>query len=329
MRPIGRYPIVSLQGARIEARRRLAEYTLGKTTPPAITFGDAVGRFLEAAEKRNKPRTVRDYRRLLKRHFPFAATRLADISPADVVRRIERLSSTPAEQNHAFVAAQVFFRFAVRQHWLDRSPCERMTLPNRAAARDRVLTDNEIKAVWNAAEAFGFPFGTIIQLCILTGQRRSEIARLRRDYLDLNAKIVTLLPAETKNSRQHTFPLGAMAAAIIEKLDYSSPYLFPARREFRSGTPAFVYNAWSKDKRNFDLACAIAHWTLHDLRRTFSTNLAALNTPPHLLERLLNHSAGTISGVSAIYNRFQYIDEMRTAMEKWEQKLFKLLNAPP
>ena len=215
----------------------------------------------------------------------------------------------------------------MRQHWLDRSPCERMTLPNRPATRDRLLADNEIKAVWNAAEAFGFPFGTIIQLCILTGQRRSEIARLRRDYLDLNAKIVTLPPEETKNSRQHAFPLGAMAAAIIEKLDHSSPHLFPARREFRSGTPAFVYNAWSKDKRNFDLTCAIPHWTLHDLRRTFSTNLAALNTPPHVLERLLNHSAGTISGVSAIYNRFRYIDEMRAAMELWEAKLTRLLDA--
>lgn len=87
-----------------------------------------------------------------------------------------------------------------------------------------------------------------------------------------------------------------------------------------------MYNAWSKDKHNLDLTCAIAHWTLHDLRRTFSTNLAALNTPPHVLERLLNHSAGTISGVSAIYNRFQYIAEMRAAIEKWEAKLPRLLD---
>ena len=143
-----------------------------------------------------------------------------------------------------------------------------MTLPNRVATRDRLLADSEIKAVWNAAEAFGFPFGTIIQLCILTGQRRSEIARLRWDCLDLDAKIVTLPPEETKNSRQHKFLLAAMVAAIIEKLDHSSPYLFLARREFRTGTPAFVYNAWSKDKHNLDLTCAIPRWTLHDLRRT-------------------------------------------------------------
>lgn len=322
---IGRYPALTLQLARGEARRRLAEYTLGKTTLAPIAFDDAVAQFLATAEKRNKPRTVRDYRRLLTRHFPFGKTRLADVTPVDVQRRLQRLSATPIEQNHAQIVAQIFFAFAVRQHWLDRSPCERMTLPNRPVARDRVLSDDEIAAVWKAADLAGHPFGTIVKLCLLTGQRRSEIGRLQWDYIDPDTGCVTLPAAETKNNRQHTFPLGATAAAIIASLDRTTPYLFPARREFRAGMSATVYNAWAKDKRGFDELCPIPHWTLHDLRRTFSTNLAALNTPPHVLEKILNHSSGTISGVAAVYNRFRYIDEMRLALIAWEAKLAVLI----
>jgi integrase len=66
-------------------------------------------------------------------------------------------------------------------------------------------------------------------------------------------------------------------------------------------------------------------WTLHDLRRTFATNLAALDAAPHVVERLLNHASGTISGVAAIYNRFQYAAQMRDAIEMWEKHLKKLL----
>jgi integrase len=324
---IGRFPPLTLQEARAEARRRLAQYTLGKVALVPVTVDDAVAQFLAAAEKRNKPRTVRDYRRLLKRHFNLGTTRLGDVSAAEIKRRLDRLSATPHEHNHAFTIAQIFFRYAVAQGWLDRNPCEGMALPNRTTPRDRVLADAEIASVWQAADRFGYPFGTIVQICMLTGQRRSEIGRLRWDYLDPEAGSITLPASETKNNRQHTFPLGATVAAIVGLLDRRTPYLFPARRDFRMDMPSTVYNSWAKDKRAFDQLCPIAHWTLHDLRRTFSTNLAGLNTPPHVLERILNHSAGTISGVAAIYNRFRYMEEMRVAIEAWEAKLARLVDA--
>jgi integrase len=325
---IGRFPPLTLQEARAEARRRLAQYTLGKLALIPITVEDAVAQFIAAAEKRNKPRTVRDYRRLLKRHFNLGTTRLGDVTATEIQRRLDRLSATPNEQNHAFTIAQIFFRYSVAQGWLDRNPYEGMSLPNRTTPRDRVLADAEIAAVWRAADGYGYPFGTIVQLCILTGQRRSEIGRLRWDYLDPEPGSITLPAAETKNNRQHTFPLGPTAASIVRSIDRGSPYLFPARRDFRMDMPSTVYNSWAKDKRAFDRMCPIAHWTLHDLRRTFSTNLAGLNTPPHVLERILNHSSGTISGVAAIYNRFRYMEEMRAAIEAWEGKLARLIEAP-
>jgi integrase len=84
---------------------------------------------------------------------------------------------------------------------------------------------------------------------------------------------------------------------------------------------------WSKSKITIDKKCAVAEWTLHDLRRTFATKLAGLDVPPHVVERLLNHVSGTISGVAAIYNRFSYVDEMRDAMKRWEERLTALLSA--
>jgi integrase len=318
---IGRFPPLTLQEARIEARRRLAEYTLGKVAPIPITMDEAVAEFIAAAETRNRPRTVGDYRRLLKRHFNLGQTRLTDITTAEIKRRLTRLSATPAEHDHAYVIVQIFFGYAVRQGWLSRNPVEGIPKPPRPAPRERVLTDEELGSVWKAAGEFGYPFGTIVQLCILTGQRRSEIGNLRWDYIDDRAGTITLPAYETKNNRQHAFPIGAMAAAIVKPLDRSTPYLFPARRERRVGMEPTVYGSWAKDKAAFDQLCPLPHWTLHDLRRTLATNLAGLSTPPHVLEKILNHSAGTISGVAAIYNRFRYMDEMRHAFAAWEAKL--------
>ena len=102
-------------------------------------------------------------------------------------------------------------------------------------------------------------------------------------------------------------------------------YVFPAARDRLKHKPATIFNGWSKPKVAFDKACPIAAWTLHDLRRTFATNLAALGTPIHVTEKLLNHISGTVSGVAAIYNRHAYMDEMRAAIDAWEKRLSFIL----
>jgi integrase len=99
--------------------------------------------------------------------------------------------------------------------------------------------------------------------------------------------------------------------------------LFPARIATATGEQFFT--GWSQSKKNFDKLLNIAPWTLHDLRRTFATNLADLGVAPHVIERLLNHVTGTISGVAAIYNRSRYEPEMKAAMELWETRLQDLL----
>lgn len=323
---IGRYPTITLAQAREEARRILAEHTLGKFRPQSIAWDEAKTLFIAQCQRKNRPSTVNDYKRLLAKHFPFRRKRLSEISPQDIHRRIDRLADTPSEQHHAFVALKIFFKWAYRKNYVENNPTDRMALHTRAVVRERVLTDRELTAVYKTALDHGDIYANIVALLVLTGQRRGEIAALRRTWIDDAARLIHFPSSITKNKRPQTIPMGAAAAAIIDRVPELGDHLFPASRATsRTGKPTTVFNGWGKCKEEFDKACGVTDWTLHDLRRTFATNLAALGVAPHITERLLNHATGTISGVAAIYNRHAYMDEMRAAIALWEERLASLL----
>jgi integrase len=88
-----------------------------------------------------------------------------------------------------------------------------------------------------------------------------------------------------------------------------------------SAKNARPFAGWSKAKSLLDNVSGVSGWTLHDIRRTVATRLAEMGVAPHVIERLLNHTTGQISGVAAIYNRARYLDEMRQALELWENHL--------
>ena len=117
-----------------------------------------------------------------------------------------------------------------------------------------------------------------------------------------------------------------MARVVISEIAPLSDYLFPASRDHVRGKPTTIFNGWQKAKILLDNKCGVANWTLHDLRRTFSSNMAALRVPPHVTEKLLSHSSGIASGVAATYNRYQYLPEMRDAVSGWNDRLATLLN---
>jgi integrase len=183
----------------------------------------------------------------------------------------------------------------------------------RSQSRARVLSDAELVKAYRAAEQIGYPYGTIVQLLALTAQRRSEIAGLRWGYIDQAERLVTLPRELVKNNREHTFIYGDMMAGVLEKMPRIGDLLFPARgREDRS------FSGWSKSKRGLDRACGV-DFTLHDLRRTWATRAADLGVHPWVIEAHLNHVSGIVSGVSAIYNRYAYLKEARTAVRLVEE----------
>lgn len=324
---IGRYPLLSLAKARDEAKRVLAEKTLGKVRPTYTAFEDARDAFLKDCETRVRPITVRLYRRHLTVHFPFGRKSVGDIEPREIVRRLNSLK--PSEKEHAHRIGRTFFRWCAGQHIIDRSPMETLARPAVGKARERVLSEEELKAVYSTACKAQNGFQRLVCLLIHTGCRRGELTRLQWAHI---APDTITLPGEiTKNKRSHTFPIGPKTQALIELFQRiaGNPYVFPSSREHVKGKPSTVMTGYSGPKQTFDKACGVTGWTLHDLRRTFSTGLAALGVAPHIIERLINHSTGVISGVTATYNRFAYMPEMRAAVEKWEAHLASLVIPSP
>lgn len=185
-------------------------------------------------------------------------------------------------------------------------------------ARSHILSDVDLAAVWCRTNEIGYPYGNIIQLLLLTGQRRGEIAALRRSWIEGD---LAVFPAGfTKNKREHRLPLSPVAQEVLRALPNTGDLFFPAR-----GAEGREFNGWGKSKQRFDKPLEVAPYTLHDLRRTFSSNLARLGTPIHVTEKLLNHISGTVSGVAAVYNRYSYLDEMRRAVAHHDDHLAKLI----
>jgi hypothetical protein len=156
---IGKVGIITLAQARDEAKRLLAEETLGKRRPESIAFEEALELFLAEYRRRiengeNKPRTLDDYERHLNRHFNFGRKKLTDITAAEINRRVDKLVETPSEQAHAARTIKVFFNWAIPRY-LDTSPCNGVDVAKQKG-RDRVLTDAELVSVWRAAEKHGY-----------------------------------------------------------------------------------------------------------------------------------------------------------------------------
>jgi len=335
---LGRYPSISLKDARKAAKLLLAERTLGRLESPPMGFAEAVNLYLSThyPDRYCKPRTRAETKRLLEKHFlpPFRHEQVADVRTDMISRIVDRLLKTPAEARHAFAAVRQFFNWAVRRGYVDRSPCDRLRPPGRAIARDRVLASDEIVQILQHARSEVSTFNAIVQLLLLTGQRRNEISSLELSWVDFEDRTITLPARITKNKRSHTFPFGSLSEVLLKSAATNlalraetagakkpSEILFPARGR---DTP---FAGWSKAKPDFDKGCSLAHWTLHDLRRTCATNLAALGTPVHVTEKLLNHISGTTGGIVSVYQRHSYLDEMRLAIDAWEMRLNSLVAA--
>ncbi|MCE8005993.1 site-specific integrase [Aestuariivita sp.] len=307
---LGRYPGLSLADARKQARQLLAASGLeadGQLPLSAapISFAEAKVRFLEDSARRNKPRTYNDYKRLLDRHFNFVGD-IQSVERKQVMKVIFGLSATPSEQSHAFVAIRTMMNWCVRHGLIEHSVVPPMK--QKTHERNRVLTDGELRQIYRRAEETPFPFGPLLMLLILTGQRRTEVGQMRRSWIiDGSA---TFPEGFAKNKREHRFPLSPKAQAEIDALPDTGDLLFPAATNFEKPFTTF---AWHKARFDEGLE-EVGPYTLHDLRRTFATIHAKIGTPIHVTEKLLNHVSGTISGVAAVYNRHSYFEEMQAAM---------------
>jgi integrase len=277
-------------------------------------------------KSRVRPKTYRELRRYLLGSVFRAlhSTPVDNVTRKDIafhLARIRRERGVSVE-GCARAALNKFFSWAMTMGLVEHNPVIGTPQPSRSEPRARVLSDEELIAIWCACQ--DDDYGRIIKLLILLGARRQEVGGMTWDELpDLDGPQPTWqLPSErSKNHRAHTLPLMPMALDIIR----SVPRM--ASRSCLFGVHSDKgFAAWDKSWKALVARSGVSGWTPHDIRRTFSTRLHdPLNIEPHIVEALLNHYSGHRASSAGVYNLAKYLPQMRNALALWEDYIGTLV----
>jgi integrase len=211
-----------------------------------------------------------------------------------------------------------FLMWCVGQGVIAHSPMVGLKLKPPERHRDRTLDDTELKAVILAARDLKNVGGPIIEVLALTGQRREEVAQMMWGEIDENARIWRLPAERSKNEKAHLVHLSEPVWEIIQSMPRKSKYIFATV----TGTH---FQAFKKAKRKIDEEISIPDWWVHDLRRTVVTGMARLGVAPHIADKILNHQSGTISGIAAVYQKFEFLEERKAALDLWAKHVCSLV----
>ena len=324
---LGPYPAIDLKTARTLAGKALRavaegrdpgrEKALARTTRPD-TVEAVAKQFIELHCRRvNRPRTIEGTQQLLDLHvLPRWRRRLIkDITRRDVLDLLDGLveSGRPLAANRVLSAIRKLFNWAMERDIIASSPCAGVKPPTPRTSRDRVLSDAELRDIWLAADKLGGPFAALVKLLMLTGQRRDEVARMTWSEVDLDARLWTLPKERSKNGKPHDIPLSEPAVAILESLPRIGD-TFVLTTDGKSASSNYGAN-----KRRLDalLPADMPPWWLHDLRRTAASGMARLGVNLPVIEKVLNHSSGSFGGIVGVYQRHDFADEKRHALERW------------
>ncbi|RBW57983.1 integrase [Phaeobacter gallaeciensis] len=328
---IGRFGVLTLSEARERVRQILYEIETGRfedhtgiEVDKKPTLGDAIPEYIEKYAKIHN----RDWQRKEARLGKFTGLlgkRIDEIKRADVVKACDKIQETaPVSTNRALAHLKHLMGWYVERGEIDASPISGMKPPFKEQSRERVLSDDELGALWAACETEGYPFGDCMKLLILSGQRRAEVAEMRWSELDLEKRLWTLPSQRAKNGKQHTVPITDDMLDVLRKVPrfLNSDFVFTT-------TGKSPISGFGRLKERLDRAMpeGTEPWINHDLRRTMSTNMAQLGVPQPVTEALLNHKTGVVSGVAAIYNVYSYADEKREALGAWSKHVMKLVRS--
>ncbi|WP_254683107.1 tyrosine-type recombinase/integrase [Phaeobacter piscinae] len=268
----------------------------------------------------------RDWKRkkaLLEKFTTLNDKRIDEIKRADVVKACYTIhKSVPVSANRALAHLKHLMGWCVERCMIDANPIAGMKPLSKEKPRERVLSDEELSALWAACDDEGYPFGDCMKLLILSGQRRAEVAEMCWSELDLEKRLWTLPSQRAKNGRQHTVPITDAMLDVLRRVPkfIGSDFVFTTK-----GTTPISGFGRLKKRLDKSLHEDAEPWTPHDLRRTMSTNMAQLGVPQPVTEALLNHKTGVVSGVAAIYNVYSYADEKRDALQQWNSHVGELV----
>ncbi|PRY85783.1 tyrosine-type recombinase/integrase [Donghicola tyrosinivorans] len=255
---------------------------------------------------------------------------VSDITRRDIVHLLDEIiddgRATTANRVKAYLSK--FLSWCEDRGVIEQSPAIGLKMPAREKARDRPLSDDEIRWLWRACDDEPKPWGAFFKMLLLTGQRRGEVARMQWDDID-SAGVWRL--SSTKNGERHDVPLPPEARELIEAMPVKGPYVFTT-----NGTAP----ALSLSKPTARLAArmeeiateevgetiTIPHWRPHDLRHTVKTGLAALGVSLEIRSRATNHLSD-IPVMDRRYNHHDFEQEKRRALEAWSKRVIRLRNA--
>ena len=323
---IGDASKITCAQARDLAKKALADVVCGKDpsavkadrrTKDELRFSTLAARYIEARSRKLRASSMRVIRMHLTGDY-FAALHnmpIDQIKRANVAACLTAIGSDAVRRQMRTIA-MTFFAWCVTEGLIESNPVDGTATSAKAVARERVLNNDELVAIWKACD--GEASGTqadhniIVKLLMLTGCRREEIGGMCWDELSDG---VWSLPAErTKNKVARKIILPAAALELLDGDRNGRNRIFGQR----SATLGFV--RWSGEKKKLDAACGVSGWRLHDIRRTVRTGLSRIGVLPHIGEAALGHTTHK-SGVIGTYDRYDYTSEAGTALARWAEEL--------
>jgi integrase len=331
---LGAVGAVSVEEARKTAQSLYHRVQLGEDPAAAVaerkaktaeTFEAILRTYLESKRARLKARSMVEVERHLLQHAKLLhPLPLAKIERRQIAALLARIAqdSGAVTANRVRASLSAFFSWCIQSGIADINPVSG-TAKEKEQTRERVLSPDEIRTIWNAVPEG--QFANILKLLLLTGARANEIAALKWD--EIKGDMIVLPAERTKNNRSHIIPLSGPALAILAAQPRSTDDFVFGRV---NGRP---FSGWGASKIHADECIEKAagkpldHWTPHDLRRSAATMMAEppLSIQPHIIEAVLNHVSGHKAGVAGIYNRASYEAEKRTALCRWAEHLAAII----
>jgi len=252
----------------------------------------------------------------------WGARRLTDITKRDVVAWTDQIAErAPYASNRLLAHLHALFEWAKGRDMVTTNPCSGID-KQPEQSRDRVLTDEELRRVWNAACELDWPFGPLAKLLILTGQRRDECAEMAWDEIDFDTRTWTLPKGRVKNEKGHIVPLSAAAIDVLRDVPRKGRLVFAQPGYDRPG-------GFGRMRDRLHARSGTSGWRLHDLRRTCATGLQRLGVRLEVTEAILNHTSGSRAGVAGIYGRHDWAAEKRDALDRWAAHVMGLVEGKP
>lgn len=345
---IGRYPAVSLADARATAAKYRAMADRGENPQTKLEQQATVGTGTVAAIAREyfdtyvRPATLRSEEKIryaIETHIvpEWGNRAAASLSRREVVLFLERLLQKRKIGGGRFVGGPEaarsvknvlhrMFEWACKRDILGANPVTGVADPAKSVSRDRVLTMEEVRAVWRACETLKYPFGPLYRLLLLTGCRRGEWANARWSWIDVLTGEMHIPPEAYKSRRTHIVPLSTAAIETINTLVRwnGGDHIFSGTNG-RNPLSGFSHGKERLARAiEAQLGRPLANWRPHDFRRSVATHLRRLGVDRHVVKRVLGHAE---NDVTAVYDRYGLLDEARAALELWSKTLAPSITA--